>query len=483
MKHQTCAFSILLFTLLYSNSFSQAQLGIRNDNYAGINSVLLNPAGYINTPFDWDVNLVEGSIFAENNYAYFVNSSLLSLLSNDEDYVYGPDNRKRDIPVQGLILDYYEDNAERYAFMNASILGPSFYARFSPNIAGGFLIRMRSAGSVTGIPDDLSFYKFNELLAEESFTMQEAKANLLSWREIGLNLLHQKETASGTLGIGVNLKFLQGYEGAYVFNETPLELSNLPFDSIQSGPGSVEFAYTTTSIDGDDFRLSKNGRGVGIDLGFTYAFGQADDDVYQWKLGVSVLDIGKINFDQNARFHKISTDTSAIFGGSEYRAYDNIHETEAALQHFSFQVLGDSLASLQGSQFSMWLPAAVSFQFDYYIANSFFVNATVVQGVPLAKTAVSRANLIGITPRYETRWIGVAAPVSFYNFDQLRFGLAARLGPLHLGTDNLMSILGRSDFSGTDFYMGLKLNPFGKNIRLGNGQRGNGGGGPRCYEF
>lgn len=486
MKKQVILFSLLSFFAIGLNA--QSQLGIRNDNFAGINSTLLNPSGHMTTPFNWDVNLIEGHSFILNNYAYYVNSSILSLATNDEPFVYGPNNRLRDKPLEGNTLDFYDDDADRYLFAHGGIMGPSFFVRLNSNHALGLISRVRFSTSLDGIPNEISYYKFNSLLEEEQFTIQETNVGGLFWSEIGLNYLYQRETGNGLFGFGVTLKYLNGYEGAYVYNEDPITLFNTPGDSLRVETGSVNYAYTTTSTESSDFTGStqSNGSGFAADIGVSFAGGQNDYSGYKWKLGVSLLDVGQITFNQNAQAHFIQTDTTVDFGGPEYRAYDRIEETEDALRYFSFQILGDSMASRVGNEFSMWLPTAASIQFDYAVANHIMINTTLVTGVPLGRKAVRRSTLIGVTPRYESRWLSLALPITYYNFDEIRYGLAARLGPFFIGTDDLGHFVSRSDLNGADFYAGIKINPilFGNK----NGSKGIGGGSGgrntvRCPQF
>ncbi len=475
-----------LVLLTIAQMFGQEQLGIRLDNYAGINSTLLNPAGHLHSPYQWDVNLGEIAHFTSNNYLFFANSSILSLIGNDEPYVYGPNNRLRDQPVDGLVLDFQDDDANRFGISSTSIMGPSFSIRINPQHSVGLITRVRAAASVTGVPNELSFYTFNSDVGRKGFILDQASANLMTWSEIGINYLFQKETANGRLGIGINLKSLSGYESAFVFNETPLEIAKVGTDSVQSSIGRVEYGYTTSLLEltEDDYSVQKNGSGIGIDLGVTYSFGEAEGADYRWKLGVSILDLGVLNFNENAELHITETDRTTVFGGTEYADFDELSKYDDALRYFSFQVLGDSLASRAGTEYSVGLPTAISFQADYNIKPGIFLNATIVQGTPLTKNGIDRTNLIALTPRYESRWLNIATPISLYNFNQLRMGLAMKLGIFYLGSEDLLSYVRRSNLSGIDFYLGLKLVPFGKNSGQNGGRNGRQKDqGVRCYRF
>ena len=68
--------------------------------------------------------------------------------------------------------------------------------------------------------------------------------------------------------------------------------------------------------------------------------------------------------------------------------------------------------------------------------------------------------MLALTPRYDHQWWGVALPVTYYAFDQLRVGLAVRVGPVFFGTDQLGGFTGTPQLRGADFYAGIKLFPF-----------------------
>ena len=482
---------LLLLLIIISQSLpGQEQLGANFDNYMGINMTTLNPAGHMNTPYNWDVNLFEFDFFARTNYVYFANSSILSLLTSNEPFVYGPDNRKRDIPEEGLLLDYFDDGKDRYGFANVSFMGPSFFFRLNANNSIGLTTRSRAIGSVTGIPDGLSFYQFNSTIQQPQFTMRKARASVTNWSEIGLNFLHQREFGDGQLGIGVTLKYLIGHEAAYVFNEIPIDLTRLEEDFIASSSGAIEFGYTSTTLTDEDYEIPINGNGLGIDIGVNYTFGEGYNGSYKWKLGASILDLGAINFNQNAKIHFAETNIPVEFGGPVYKELDFL-DTETALRYFSFQVFGDSSITLIDNRFNQFLPTSVSIQADYNIAPSIYVTGVIVQGAPLDKNAVYKSNLMAVVPRFESRWFSASLPISYYHFKKFRVGLSGRLGPLFMGTDDLGSMIQKSDLAGTDFYIGLKINPFSTgglldNASLGglNGGGGKGGGrGARCYKF
>lgn len=74
--------------------------------------------------------------------------------------------------------------------------------------------------------------------------------------------------------------------------------------------------------------------------------------------------------------------------------------------------------------------------------------------------ALRRPNTLAVVPRFEHRFGSVSVPVILNDWRSLRLGLAARLGPLVVGSDNLSSFTRKDRLTGLDFYIGLKINAF-----------------------
>lgn len=471
------------FFLIKANA--QEQLGIRLDNYAGINGVLLNPAHHLTTPFSWDVNLVEGAQFFDNNYAFLRQTKLTDLLrkTSEIDILSAPDiDDESKIPDNTYVVDYYNDNKKRYANILTSVTGPSFYARINENHALGLFTRARFMANGKGVSDNLSYYVWDERPFFEEFSVDAFGLGAMSWSEVGLNYMYSKETTSGRLGLGVSVKFLQGYEAAYFQSEEDFLLTKLPNDSLSGSPVIVNFGFTNSNLD-DDFNLQQNGAGVGFDLGLVYAIG-GEEEGYDWKIGFSLLDIGFIRFNQSEQ-HRIVTNATSLLQTTAYNSFNELADLPETAQLFSEQLLDDPNASLQGDGFSMFLPSAFSIQIDRSFSPNFFLNAAVVHGFAMNKITTKRGSIFALSPRFESRWFGASVPISVYNWQDLNLGLSLRLGFITLGTDNLLSMINAGEFTGTDAYFAIKINPLGIGKSGGGFKRLSKGGKGKvqCYDF
>jgi hypothetical protein len=106
------------------------------------------------------------------------------------------------------------------------------------------------------------------------------------------------------------------------------------------------------------------------------------------------------------------------------------------------------------------LPTFASVQFDYNVwASRFYVNATIIQGLPVPKRrfGLRHANSLSVTPRFETYFFEFAMPFSLYEYRYPQLGAALRLGPITLGSDKLLSWIKSDNLYGADIYFHLKI--------------------------
>lgn len=452
-----------LFTLCLLINFCQAQeqLGLTLDNYGGVNTILLNPAAGAYTPFAWDVNLVAIDVFVENNYAFFENTHVFDVLNrlNTKIEIRPEIDNENDISPESLILDFFAERQKRFISIANNVTGPSALVQLPNQQSIGLLTRMRIAVYSQNIPANLSYYEYRSQPILDNFSVTPFQLTTMAWSEIGLHYSKAFTTYEGEAAVGINLKYLQGYEAAFLNNESSLRITRLPNDSVQVSSSTLSYGFTNGNTQEGEFALERNGRGISADIGINFSLAEYSDG-YRWRIGASFMDIGQINFKENTERYQLNTDTLIQLYEEDYRRIDNIDDLEEAIETFNRDVLENSTTNAATNEMKIWLPAAFSLQADYAFNASFYFNATYIQRLPIQKAALQRGNLFALSPRYESRWITAALPVSLYNWQDFRFGLSLRLGFLTIGSDNLGSIFTRSNFTGTDFYLALKVNPF-----------------------
>ena len=81
-SHQSKLIMAMLFCVVTCSLNAQYQSALRIENYAGINSIFLNPASSNNYPLRWDLNLASADFFIDNSVAYISNTSVGDISKN-----------------------------------------------------------------------------------------------------------------------------------------------------------------------------------------------------------------------------------------------------------------------------------------------------------------------------------------------------------------------------------------------------------------
>jgi hypothetical protein len=474
--------------LIFLGSFSlhaQEQIGLRVSNFSGVNSMMLNPAQVLVSRQGWDVNLMSGYFFIENNYAYIQDASALELLRSGGSAKIKPifsENGGGPTGPNTYALNFSNDDQTRFIGLAGGVMGPSFMVSHPSGHSFGAFLNGRVAFGARRIPNPLSYYKYENQPLFETFTIEPFELAMLAWGELGLNYGFRFPTYNGNeIGFAVTLKAIQGYETVYFENQVPIEFTRFPEDTVFSNVVSFRYGYTRSNLDAPPLNISGNGLGAGFDFGVIYTT-EGPNDNYEWRLGASIMDVGAIRFNQNAARHQAVSDREIQFVSSEYNFVDSPEDLDAIVRKFSSDVLGDESDSFVSDVAQVWLPAALSVQIDYNFNDLFYLNATLVQGISVGGVSVERGNLLAITPRVEHRWFEAGLPVSFYNYRDVNIGLFGRLGPLVLGSENLGSLFTKSNLTGTDFYIGLRVPYFPIEQRAGRiGKVKNSS--VKCYDF
>jgi hypothetical protein len=208
------------------------------------------------------------------------------------------------------------------------------------------------------------------------------------------------------------------------------------------------------------------GKGLGFDLGIIYQKKKQEvqservDKLcaqnytpYQYKIGVSLLDIGRIKFTQNAEklvLDNVSTDWYGIL----YNQYTSVRDFTNLVSN---QFYGDTTSLIQGNEIKIALPLALSVQTDVNFYKNWFVNGTMVLPLQISKSGLRRPALLAVTPRYETALFDISMPITLFDWTEPRIGLSARFLWFFVGTEKLSGFFHYKDFTGLDFYFGAKI--------------------------
>ncbi len=450
---------------------AQQNLGIRNSNYAGIQGALLNPSSIADSKLKWDVNILSmGEVF-DNTYLYAPKSSLT--LFGFKKIIKG----SIDENLFGTHFDLQHPDKLYNFTLSTEILGPSLFCKIAKRHAIGLTIAARSYTNIKDISGNLAQNAFDYFLNKDlwntTFHENTARLNSMTWLEYGLHYAWVVYSNSrDELKAGISLNYLQGIAAAFVKNTHITykigDTTNLTFSNSSIDYGRTDID-TYKKING--YHDLNHGHGLGADLGLTYVRfrnpsvntdhtwgkiqgGQGKSNYY-YRLGISFIDIGSIDFKRNAATYHLQTG-AADFSNWHQSKFSGNAQLDQTLSAVFYQ--GDSAKSFTGAHFNMAMPSAISIQADWNFYPNFFANVTVIKGFGHGSNqGVTRPDVYSLTPRYETKWAEVSVPMSllYYNHWKPRIGIAVRAAYFFFGGDAPGSLLKLNDLEGVDFYAGV----------------------------
>lgn len=475
----------LLLSISLSSLSAQYQAVPRMENYAGINSIFINPASSSTFSLRWDLNLVSGDLYFDNSIGYVSNTSLGDIIKNADQIKAGWDMEPQSSNTE-LIADFYRDTlSNKYAQINATINGPAFLFNTNTGQSIGAFYNFRTVAGAPNIPGSFNYYNYIAKSANEWIDFPSMNFAFMAWDEIGVHFANRVQTSVGYFSAGINVKMLRGYEAGYLNLNNNTELQFLSSNQVELSGLDFQYGYTTSNVDvmnNQNYKVSPVGKGVGVDLGFDYVV-EDDSDTYKLRLGASINDIGRIRFKENAEVHGLKGTQSITFDESVYQSFTTLEEVK---NQASLDLYGGLGLSELDIPLTLSMPTTFSLQADYKIVEYVYASAVFINRVSFTPYSVKATNFISIAPRFEHRWGMVSLPINITEYQRVKVGATLRLGYFIVGSDDLGSILGTKEFRSTDVFFGIKANPFstGSNSNKGSvkrrsGKRGN----VKCYKF
>jgi hypothetical protein len=464
---------IIFFVLLITpaTTLAQEMLGTALGNYSGLDAISLNPSALHNSKSYLDIQLFGLDGFLQNNYLYMSTDEYRFTNFFKPDYQWP--THPEEYGTEERIFYHYTNQKDKNAFINTRINGPGAMVVWDHH-AFALSTAFRTVGSFVNIPYELANFMYlglNYLPQQDINYVDQGRINGsgMSWVEIAAsysNTFHAR--GFNTVSAGISVKRLMGLGGIYINTEqidyivpddSTLDVRNLNAEMGMAIP--VDY-NTNTALTSPLFK----GGGFGVDLGVTYtrlmhyhqdqniqSLCEQKYEEYRYRVGVALIDIGAIRFNENAT--KMRIDNRSAYW-SDVNSM-NIGTIQQFLDTISYQFYGNYTEAFVGNAFTMWLPSALSVQFDYHLRRNLYVNAGLIYGFPISGSSVTRPAELFVTPRYETRWFEMSMPVSLYNWQLARVGLAVRIYGLTIGTDKIGGYFHYTDFTGLDFYMSLKF--------------------------
>jgi hypothetical protein len=481
-----------LFFITYT-SLSQQWLGVSTSNYAGTYNLAANPANISDSRYKLFLNLGGGNIDVINNYVgWAAPYSFFGLSTNSVPKQYRTSNGLAIFRLS--YIDEARDKPNSVAFLAADVKGPSLFYTFEKSkIAIGLTSRGRMLTNLSYTTSDLAHIMVKGTFIPDLYGKTQANnhlvMNLNGYTETGLTLgAVINEQDQDFFKVGLTVKRLNGLINIHYL------VDNLDFtvdaNSANALRQDVYFrnaigTYGTTTSDAiNSFSFSPNwlfgnlaaGKGYGFDIGAVYEFRPEFDkyemkvkgkrlkdgtkNKYLYRIGVALIDVGSINYSKPAFANVIQiTKTNVQIQPGTFNKIDSPDRLYYQMNN-AFSI---SQSDYQHG-FVVALPMALSSSFDYKISEKIYMNATWIQSLRNSKKmGMNQPSMLAIIPRYESKWLDIAVPISLQNgYRNLTFGLSVRVGSFFLGSENLAGIVNIGNPKGISAYAGLFLPIFRK---------------------
>ena len=448
----------ILIQFFLAAAYAQNQQGLQVSNYSGTTGLGYNPSSFQAGSLKWDVTILSGGVFAETDYIYLKNTSLIALFGTDKPFV-NFDEEGANTSANFIYYQFRDAQSEMANSISAFAGSPAFALRLNKHFSIGFYAKMRQGFSANNLDPQLTQPSISDWLVNETRSIQPTKLTAMLWSEYALNLAYGYAKGNKVFSYGINAKFLNGHQALFVNSPNPLDLTK-PSDDLETPPTEMQYGFTYFD---EQFNLNSNGQGFGLDLGFAIQDREYFKETGTWKFALAVADLGFINFKNNSEQHLINTDQVTTIPDNTFDQANNLREFSRELSN---ALSGDPNTSYQSSRFTMFTPAALNLSVDYHLSKHLFANLNVSRRLVFNSKQLEKENIAVTSLRYETRFLELGVPLTLYNDRDLRAGAWVRIGPLVIGSDNIAPwFIKQNQLSGADFYFTLRINSWGGSLK------------------
>ncbi len=480
---------VMLLAMLLCSAGAQAQffMGLRGSHYGGITNVNFNPA-IANSPFIVDVNLIGVAATINNNYLgvdrkAILHPSLFSDVNFQRDYLHervnGKDKRAYfGAQVQGPLSFMFSFSDKKGKSKNKNAIGFSYHANAVFNADNVTEVFARTAYLGLGAQAEAATHYLNRELHNGNLSMKGAM-----WNDFGITysrVIYEK--GENLIKVGGTLKLLQPIAGFYGYVKN-LNYKWTEYDQLSIYNTEAQYAYSDNLLTSSgnpkqnakqnitDYAKNAVGFRAGkpsaaVDMGMIYEWYPeknkseemdchcetfADKKHYKLAVGFSVIDLGALRFKR---------------GEYSQNFYADIREWNVRGAQFNdgLQSLDDTIRSRfavkpSSNYFNIWLPSRFNIFVDYFIYKDFGITATAMISPNMSpnQRMIHHVTTFAITAKYENKWIGVYVPLSYDLMGKISLGTTLRLGPLTIGTQDLLGLFAKKYVYNADIHASLKV--------------------------
>lgn len=479
-------FTFSLLSINISAIYSQTFLGLQHSNYGGIHQSNLNPANIVNTRHKMHINaLTFGTGFNNNYISLNMPFSLLNLITGNVPTQYK--NTDGSVKFDENWLKESLNGKPKNMNLYLQTRTPGYMQQIGKGFSFGFQYKNTLSFQINDFAEPLArlarygidssngsvtYSGPNQFNIGQTFGDNAFTVNINAYGEFGLTLaktIINNETM--VIKAGVTPKYLMGYATGYIKNKGLTFRAN-GNDSIIFNKTDIEYGYTDPSyfedintINYDLFKNKLQGSGFGYDIGGTFELKAKEDsktqnknNQYIFRAGLSLLDGGRITYKRdlkNTRISNSAVDKVLLIDSNFSNAFSNGQDAGIRYADSTLRTIFDIDTS--SSNIVTAMPSTINLQFDYNIFKMFYIGANWSQDLRGKKSVgIRKASYLMLIPRIETKLIEVSLPIGLMNdYSTGRIGIFCRVGPVFVGSDNLIGQLKGKNITGSDIYFGI----------------------------
>lgn len=457
MLLRSCFLCSLLAVLCLTNVLpvqAQFMTGYRLDRFIGVQTTFLQPAALAGNPLRLDLQLGGGDFLLWNSYV-----GLRRQTVRDSSFFQMED-------LDPMIVPENLNGRFKQVYLGSDVHLPGVAFRLGPQLGIGLYGRYRTLLSLDRLGEPGARFAYYDRDVEEQFGLEyqndQLRFTLASFLEIGLGAGFQVwQSGPHRLKAGVNLKANAPVFGAYLYaerltyrfdNEDTLDILDTRMETGRSTLGGEPIPYTQLPDRLPQPQFSQ--LGWGLDLGLLYerqdSAMEAQGFPYRWRAGLALTDLGQVNFERN--------DDLAVLEGQALDLPVGFWDANSIA--FFDSTLSDELnVTRDGSDFSLRLPLSLGLHGDYRFTPTLALQWDLRAGlwgagVPNAFRPPFTATLV---PRWEREWLSVGLPMTVDGQNQFALGTVLRLGPLTIGSGNVLGYFLADNIRSVDVFATLHV--------------------------
>ncbi len=477
-------YSIFIISWLCAMPASaQNMLGLGLNNHSGIHGVYLNPARLANHPQRFSINVGTFGAHLGNNYAlYRAPFTLLSLATGNVPNTY--DDSEGKLMFLPEYLERVAGDEKKSGSFSLDARGPSAMLSLRDGSGIALSTRVRTAFQVSNASSEfVTLVRFgldNPILWSSGTNYDNKFAiNNNSYAELAASYGREIwNDGPHRLNAGVTAKYLSGWYSSHLINEgmkyRVTEIASggglsgqIQIDQLRGSMGYVGGQKVFDQIGRGKIPTERPGHGFGADLGLVYEFRPTDsgsraqrygwdEEYYKLRVSVSVLDLGLIRFKRAGiiRSYDLAVDNERI----NFKDFKQDQLLDNAFTLIENRLELDPAQA--DEQFKTGLPTALQLHADWHVRGLFFLGLSSMSNLRAADAITMwQPSYVALTPRLERHNGSVAVPLVAIDGTVVP-GLALRIGPVSIGSDNLPGLFGKKDGfqpRGADIYAGLSF--------------------------